>query len=687
NFGMLRQLDVSDFRNPQVTATLILTRFVGDTSDDLLSESNPTPEGRPIKVLIAGDYAFVATVGVGVQVVDLTAMTLPIYNIKHRSYSEPNLKDMALYVKDNALDIVLSGSSMHTQENVDADPELEEVAVSFKAISAANFAQISRVRSTQLAGPANNIEVLHSYLIDIDADGRTGPAEDSDLDNIVTERDLAHTDPRSYELHDLAFIASGIFGIHVLDITEISDPKFLGTIKVGEGVTAADLKLDAQNLRLYVPVGADGIYIVDIKDPFLINPDAPPQVIGKIQIENTITDGNVTIDEELNTVYVATRDKGLKSVLVGKLNVEIVTDGATPGTYQHVAFINSAGVGTIVENEFVPFAPGTPFSLLKAQPPTKFYVLALLPSGAGGETGEVQVKVNSTNFFGQAIRLGAGFPDTEFETKVKYVAPADNNASHRLYVSDPFYITAHPLLPVVGDHGVEVDDPILSAGDFVEVQIDEAIQSNLNYVTTDLLRQSVFAARALRMDWIDSEKPEPKQNPVIGTGETAYPPYLHSGEWTLPAVDFGIKGRGFDFVFTRKYESQALYDGPLGFGWDHAYFARINEMPNGDVFYYDGMGRKEHFVYIPQDQCTPSETNNCNAYGAPAGVFAILQKLKDGNWLITESDGMSLLFNNYGQLARIQDRNENKLEFFYDPAGKLSVAVDTLGRAIFYEYN
>jgi hypothetical protein len=27
---------------------------------------------------------------------------------------------------------------------------------------------------------------------------------------------------------------------------------------------------------------------------------------------------------------------------------------------------------------------------------------------------------------------------------------------------------------------------------------------------TDLLRRSIFATRAIRMDWIDSEKPEPR---------------------------------------------------------------------------------------------------------------------------------------------------------------------------------
>lgn len=138
------------------------------------------------------------------------------------------------------------------------------------------------------------------------------------------------------------------------------------------------------------------------------------------------------------------------------------------------------------------------------------------------------------------------------------------------------------------------------------------------------------------------------------------PPYLHSGEWTLPAVDLAINGRGFDYVFARKYESQALYDGPLGQGWDHNYFARLLELPSGDVFYFDGMGRKELFklcVDAGDDtnaQCKDEDGKFKEGYISPSGNFVLLSKLEDGYWLIVEADGLNRLFNNYGQLARIR---------------------------------
>ncbi|MCI0605352.1 DUF6531 domain-containing protein [bacterium] len=174
----------------------------------------------------------------------------------------------------------------------------------------------------------------------------------------------------------------------------------------------------------------------------------------------------------------------------------------------------------------------------------------------------------------------------------------------------------------------------------------------------------------------------PRYNAAVGTGEIRYSPYLHSGEWSLTVVDFQIKGRGFDYVFARKYESQALYDGPLGQNWDHQYFMRLMELPNGDVFFYDGMGRKELFRVLP-----PAPLPGPLLYMSPAGQFAELKKLQDGNWLVHQPDGIAYLFNNYGQLVRIQDRNENYMEFLYNPVGQLSVVIDTMGRPISYQYN
>jgi hypothetical protein len=64
---------------------------------------------------------------------------------------------------------------------------------------------------------------------------------------------------------------------------------------------------------------------------------------------------------------------------------------------------------------------------------------------------------------------------------------------------------------------------------------------------------------------------EPALNPSYGTGDVRPGTLLHSGEMTASSTDLAIRGRGFDFAFTRTYRSQTVGGGPLGPGWDHNY--------------------------------------------------------------------------------------------------------------------
>jgi RHS repeat-associated protein len=671
HFGLLRVLNFENVTSPSVMKDFVISRFLGDPSDDPpFGQPSSYPEGRPFKVIVEGTKAYVGNVGVGVQIVDLSQLNTAVFLPPHKKVAEPYLKDVAIYMKGSPLiqDVLLAGLSMHSLIDVDFDGELDSVPVSFRAVNTQNLAEVTRVPSGNLPGLANNIEVFQDF--EIDRDGVT-------------------------EIHDLAFIGSGSCGIHILDITCLGDdllctsaPPLLGTIYLGTGPTSGscgdsisvlDLKLDRKNKRLYVPAGGAGIYIVDITDPFLINtqPTIGSQVIGRIEFsDGTIADGEVTIDEELNAVYVATRD-GFKSVLTGNLQIGIFTDANLDGQIDDpVGFVDSEG---IIKNHTTgePWLPGTKLSDLQAQDPLKYYVVAYLPSAAGAD---VQIKLQSTNFYDQPLKLGAGFPETEIDLMMHYQAPSDTQQSYRLYRSDAFYITAHPLVPT----DAKKESPsskVIAAGDSIKLAIDDGISQNLDWVDDDLLRRSVASVRAIRMDYIDSENPEPKQNPAIGSGETSYPPYLHSGEFTLPAVDLSIKGRGFDYVFARKYESQCLYDGPLGMGWDHAYFARLIQLWNGDVFYIDGMGDKDYFKAIKD------VNGKIIRYESPRGVFAELKRPAEASWLLHHPDGTLHFFDGYGRLDRIFDRNENYVQLSYGPSGKLDVLTDTMGRPIYYAYD
>ena len=643
----------------------VVSRFVGDTSDDPPNGvPNPIPEGRPIKVLVKDLKGYVANIGVGVQIIDLTHLDISVHLPPHSKVDEPNLKDVAIYMKPDppVLDVLLAGLSMHSLVDIDFDGDLDSVPVSFKAAKAQSLSEITRVQSGVLPGIDNNLEVFQDFEIEINGNN---------------------------EIYDLAFIGSGSCGIHVLDITCLgadppctSAPPLLGTIYLGTGptnggcgdsVSVFDLKLDRKNKRLYVPAGGAGIYIVDVSDPFLIN-TAPPiasQVIGRIEFQDgTIADGEVTIDEELNTVYVATKD-GFKSVLTGNLSMELVTDKDNDGQYEIVGIVKPEGV--YQPDGTTPWQPGSSLQEMQQASPTKYYLLALLPTAAGAQ---VKVNLKSTNEAESVAKLSAGYPEAEVPITLKYIA--NNPDSMRLYRSDEFYITSNIELPTPAQLG---SSPLLFANDFVQAEFHPELNAKLNWVTPELINQSRFLAPASRKLFTDSYDPEPDQDPATGSGETAYPPYLHSGEWKYPAVDFTIKGRGFDYRFARVYQSQLTYDGPLGNGWDHEYFARIVELPTGEVLYYNGFGREYLFTTIRDVMGV------LTGYRAPPGLFVHLDRQQDGRWLIIERDGLFRLFDAKGKLEKIQDRNGNQMDFTYSPQGLLDTIIDTMGRPIRYFYN
>jgi RHS repeat-associated protein len=184
----------------------------------------------------------------------------------------------------------------------------------------------------------------------------------------------------------------------------------------------------------------------------------------------------------------------------------------------------------------------------------------------------------------------------------------------------------------------------------------------------------------------------PRNNPSIGMGETTFlgpglmnvpaysGVYLHSGEFFLEEHDLVIPGRGFDFDFHRVYKSQSIFSGPLGWNWDHAYNRRLLELPTGDVLYFNGMGRRERYVAVKYGDVV-------SGYTSPAGALSELKKRMDGTFTLVFPDRFIEIYDPLGRLSRLQDRNANKMEFYYDFGGNLSAVQDTMGRLIVFEYN
>ena len=158
------------------------------------------------------------------------------------------------------------------------------------------------------------------------------------------------------------------------------------------------------------------------------------------------------------------------------------------------------------------------------------------------------------------------------------------------------------------------------------------------------------------------------------------PVYLFSGEFYDSVEDLRIKGRGFDFVWARKYRSRAGPNSAQGNGWDSSYNAHLAAQGN-DLVLYDGNSRAD--VYPQQPDGTWSQR----------GFFRQLIRNTDATYTLTFEDQSTWQFYaldgsaSAGKLSSIQDRNGNQMTLAYDITGRLAKFVDTLGRAIVVGYD
>jgi RHS repeat-associated protein len=178
----------------------------------------------------------------------------------------------------------------------------------------------------------------------------------------------------------------------------------------------------------------------------------------------------------------------------------------------------------------------------------------------------------------------------------------------------------------------------------------------------------------------DLPSQEPKHDAPVG-GQSVY---LATGEFYQDVTDLTIPGRGFPFKFTRSYRSKSTYDGPLGYGWDFNYNARIQQVPNSytggyDAYYYDGTGRREHYIWTGTGFENPPACYNKLEYVTATNIYVLTER--DGTVM---TFGLSSLATHYSLLS-ITDRNGNTLTLTYT-SGLLTQITDTLGRHIDFVY-
>ena len=631
-------------------------------------------EGDRLRLIRNEDsIAYVATTGVGVEVVDVNAF----YNEDHNTVQSDVVGTYSGF-KENltlcGLPVADIGTALTDLDTL-FDPGNINPLVVVGLVGQRGFILLRSNPSS-----VGELSLLNEECTEVEgstAISALAVLQDYSFDSGEDE------EPGATEGRDYILVAHQKGGILIYDVTDREEIKLVGRIRMPGQVS--QLSVDREGRRLLVAGAAAGFYIVDLKTPLnkdLIDVDRD----GKDDrvLETVTLTGNtnvaVRLAPELGLAFAGGLNRGLTSVAVGHPQVDALARDPD-GRFRKIHRVAPFGVPTAKETS-EPDAPEIPGS---------FRVLASLPGLVGDE-----VKLDVSGGLGPAA-LGptSCLLDEKPQITLHRMAGKPWESGYQLYLSNEIAVLADPrasrryqqtpkekekcIRCDLDQQKVEEDAAEVLSGDFISVTFPKPLRLQLEGVySKDRIDSSELRLPSVRWDLVPPVEQEATQNPCL-VGEA--PGLLGcSGEMTHSATDIAIRGRGFDFVFQRFYRSQAIGLGPFGPGWDHNYNQRLRKLPNGDVDYYDGMGRRETFTL--QDDGTLK---------SPPGRFATLERVSSG-WLMLDAQHNAKRFDEYGRLTSIADAVKdskdtgNEMTFFYDAKSRLVRVNDTTGRDILFEY-
>jgi RHS repeat-associated protein len=647
NNGVVKIIDISDIENPLQLKSQIIT-------DSMTSDYSTLPSGYPYHVQVLDNYAFVTVLGTGLVVVDLEKMTP----------TSPQNKEAILLWHEQELLI-------ETGVYQDIDPQTQQSRI-IAVLLVDNFG-LKLLDVTRTASPLelgsymmpvqgfhlNSLMVVHDYWVDIDKDGLKDQDEDEDDDETTADM----------EKKDLAFFnVSGTQKLFIIDITDPQSPQKYGTILIEDSRSFGDLFLDEKNRTLYINEMNLGLVVVDVDfSGKTLEGDGSDRVLSTAKNYGTSRFGLV-VDTELNLAYVGKATQGVDIIKLDNPQLKLVYKEGE--VYKEVVQIAPSGIKPADNPQMYP---------------DTIYVMAFLPGGIGNT---VKADLWALNDEGVPINNWGDKIRAYEELILTRQSDDPREEKYNMFLSEPVVITIDP-----GDTSTGKK---MMSGYFIQVNF--SVEDNPNLVKLAYLKESDLAMcldrkPSLISESIDSEKPNPVNNSSLGRGEVSLAGqglnansssyssvYLHSGEFFLEETDLVIPGRGFDFIFNRKYESQSIYSGPLGWGWDHNYNRRLLFLYNGDILYYDGSGRVERY------KAKKNVSGVISGFESPKGYFTEMTRLQDGTFIIKHPDGFMEIFDAIGKLILLEDSNNNKMYFYYNYGGQLSTIVDTMGRVYTLAY-
>jgi RHS repeat-associated protein len=646
----------------------------------------------------ANSYAYVVTRGAGIQVVDVNAFyrespgdpdpaslesdVVGMYS----GYEDPTLSLCGQPVSDIASTLIGLGTLFDRDEPSHPLTLVGLVGLRGLALFDSDPADVGDVSffnelCLDLGGSAqvSGLEVVEDYRFDLDGDGTL----------------------EEHEERDYILVAHRTQGVLILNATDRDNVVLVGWIRLGGG-QAARVSVDREHRRMYVSGYGGGIYVVDFdRVPTTEIVDLNQDSLDDRLLETITLPGNtnaaVFLLPELGVAYAGGLDRGLTSISVGGPRIKALAANRGAGgsaAWREINRLAPLGVPT------APEAPNRP------DLPASFRVLATLPGIAGNE---VRLDVVSLGAGGLPIG-GAGDPAIFADLpRASMAGPLEGlllrrqaqnrwEEGYQLYLSDE--IAAVSDLRAArgytrtaaetgqcarcnrGPLGIPDGAREILSGNRIAVRLPAAVRAALS-ATYDAgsLNAAEIAIESTPWELAPALRQEPTLNSSSGTGDAISGTLLHSGEMSLAATDLAVKGRGFDFAFTRFYRNQALGAGPFGPGWDHVYNQRLRELPNGDVELFDGRGRRDLFSRQANGTLT-----------APAGRFVTLERNAAG-WLLIDPAHNLARFDRFGRLLSISDSVKdssdtgNEMRFAYDSASRLARITDTLDRKIELVYD
>ncbi len=148
------------------------------------------------------------------------------------------------------------------------------------------------------------------------------------------------------------------------------------------------------------------------------------------------------------------------------------------------------------------------------------------------------------------------------------------------------------------------------------------------------------------------------------------PVNLTNGNLWRTETDLSVMARGLPILWSRTYNSQSDFNGPLGLGWTFFYGEQVLLRSDGSAIYQESDGTEHLFELL-----------SSGLFKRPAGKQLDLSSDGSG-YSLKDNDGTIKRFDNSGRMESMADRHGNTVSISYDSAGSLAGITDATGREV-----